>query len=146
MDSVILYRCRKKTMYNINAFCDDSINGTIFSEFMDYGELNAWVPPKSLKKYGVPEERENSMAETIIDNCFKNYYLASFTITSPLKDRSLLIEYAGEDGFILVYNSDLLFDDIQRACLLEKSILTLVKVKYKTEKYNLLPFIETHRN
>ena len=46
----LLYRCRKNTKYNIDAFCRDCINGTIYSEFLSYGELNVWIPTNFLEE------------------------------------------------------------------------------------------------
>lgn len=141
MKQVFLYRCRKNDKYNIDAFCEDCINGTIYSEFLQYGELNAWIPPETLKKYGATEDREKGIAETIINNCAQNYYLACFSLTNPLTNRHLLIKYAGRSGFIVVYNYDVLDSDKNVATMRDKTILELRKVHYSDKKFNLLPIV-----
>lgn len=139
--NVFLYRCRTSSKYNIDAFCRDCINGTVYSEFLQYGELNAWIPPEALKKYGATEDRERGITNTIIDNCAKNYYLACFSLTNPLTNKHLLAKYAGSDGFVLMYNFDALNNDKKMAILLDNVALELINVNYSDKKFNLLPVV-----
>ena len=138
----LLFRCRKNTKYNIDAFCRNCVNGTIYSEFLPYGELNVWIPPKFLEENGVPKEKGESTTNNLINNCANNYYLACFSLTNPLTNRHLLIKYGGRDGFIIIYDYSLLRNDVSRESLVNNKIVDLLKVHYSDRKYSLIPLIE----
>ena len=137
----LLFRCRKNTKYNIDAFCRDCVNGTIYSEFLPYGELNVWIPPKFLEENGVSKEKGESTISNLINNCANNYYLACFSLTNPLTNRHLLGKYGGKDGFIVVYDYLSLRSDVSRESLINNKIVDLLNVHYSDRKYSLMPLI-----
>lgn len=131
-----LYRYREATKYNIDAFCKDYINGSLFSEFLRYGELNFEVPHGIFAKYGIDSVKEEEMKNTIIKNACNNYYMACLTTNRPAQNGHMWQEYANNNGFCLVYSVEDIKTAIAASIRAHKSI-ELLKVNYSDIPYDL---------
>lgn len=131
-----LYRYREATKYNIDAFCKDYINGSLFSEFLQYGELNFEVPHGIFVEYGIDSVKEEEMKNSIIKNACNNYYMACLTINPPTQNEQMWREYANNNGFCLVYSVEDIKTAIVASVMAHMSI-ELLKVNYSDTPYDL---------
>lgn len=141
MEERKLYRYRKPETHNINAFCNDAIEGSLYSAFEDQGELNFCIDHESLSNYGIPVEASNGFLRAIRNNCLSNYFMACFSETDPFSNSYVRNKFAGLDGFCIVYSYESISNQIIREHFNYKRV-EIKEVNYNDSPFDVCPIVE----
>ena len=141
MEPKKLYRYRKPESYNIDAFCNDKIVGSLYSSFKDQGELNFYINHEPLLKYGIPPDVSDGFLRAIVNNCCNNYFMACFSETDPFSSSYVRNRFAGPYGFCIVYSYESIREQIVLESFNDKRI-EIKPVHYNDNPFDVCPVVE----
>lgn len=100
-----LYRFRKCRQSSINNLLSLRIEGSKYSEMTDDKEVSLTIDIERIKDYTkLSQDVIAKTHEIIRKHIINSYYIACFSKTDQLDDIDMWKEYAGSNGFCLVYN------------------------------------------
>lgn len=138
---MLIYRYRTSANYHIEALLNNQINGSLYFQFKDVGELNLSISDEAWIDGGLPLEWKQPLLDSIINHIRSSFYMACFTKVSPAEKESASFwkQYANNGtGFCVEYRTE----DIQRAIQGASPEFTrcLKEVIYSSEPHDLADF------
>ena len=141
-----LYRFRRCDIHCLNALFGNKIQGSKYCAMADANEVLISVnieEIKSITKLG--EEVISAAVEAIRDHVIDSYYIACFTTEDQTYDLNMWKEYAGLNGFCLVYNEALVSNAVTLSMKKGLPYYHMFKeVDYGNEPTDITPFMKDY--
>lgn len=138
----LLYRFRKNRDYSINNLFSFRIEGSKYTEMADEREVSLSINVESLCKITNLDKSVIAKFNKIIrEHIINSYYISFFTTIDQTDDLSMWNEYAGGDGFCLVYDEQKIKNAIKITMLTYRNKYLIFRdVDYGNEPTDITSF------
>ncbi|MDY6391986.1 MAG: hypothetical protein SPL80_04015 [Bacilli bacterium] len=141
-----LYRFRRCNDYSLDALFGNKIQGSKYCAMADPNEVLVTANVEEIKKITkLDEELIAQTVDVIRNHIINSYYISCFTTEDQTDNAKMWEEYAGTNGFCLVYDESLVTDAVRLSMQRALPVFHMFKqVEYGNEPTDITPLIKDY--